>query len=47
MNERLELIQKQLEEIAKLELAEQPEAYQSLYEELNSELNSTNPEPEQ
>jgi hypothetical protein len=47
MNDRLEQIQKQLEEIAKLNLTEQPEAYQRLYEELNSELNSANSDSEQ
>ncbi len=47
MNDRLEQIQEQLEEIAKLDLAQQPQAYQKLYEELNSELNAANSDLEQ
>lgn len=47
MNEKLEQIQKKLEEIANLDLADQPDAFAKLHDELNQELNASNSqEPE-
>jgi len=40
MSEKLNDLAKQIEEIAKLDLAEQPKAFSDLYEKLNQELNS-------
>ena len=40
MSEKLDDLAKQIEEIAKLDLAEQPKAFSELYEQLNQELNS-------
>lgn len=39
MNDKLEQVQKQLEEIAKLDLEAQPEAFTKLHEDLDAELN--------
>ena len=40
MSEKLDDLAKQIEEISKLDLAEQPKAFSELYEQLNQELNS-------
>lgn len=40
MSEKLEELQRRLEEIAKLDLSDQPEAFSKLHDELNQELNA-------